>query len=109
MTIVVAIDVTKGQTTLDGVRFARSGSSARATTHFVCIPSRRYSDTPDSTGNTSAVCWTPATSEDKREPRNTHRTYAILANERIYDLGWRENWRQVMAQLLFDHGMPHQG
>jgi hypothetical protein len=109
MTIVVAKDVTRGQTTLDSARFTISGSSARtSTTRFVCIPSR-YSDAPDSVGNTSAVHWTPATSESGHEPHNTHRTYPILVKECVYDLGWRENWRRVMAQPLFDHGMPCQG
>jgi hypothetical protein len=109
MTIFVAIDVTRGQTTLDSARFTISRSSARTSaTRFVCIPSR-YSDVPDSVGITSAVNWTPATSEGRHEPHDTHRTYPILVKERVYDLGWRENWRRVMAQPLFDHGMPCQG
>src|SRR6266576_4255773 len=103
MAVVVAIDVTRGQTTLDSARFTISGSSARTfTTRFVCIPSRN-SDAPDSVGITSAVHWTPATSEGRHEPHNTHRTYSILVKVCVYDLGWRENWRRVMAQPLFDH------
>ncbi len=111
MTIVVATDVTNGQTTLDSARFTRSGRSARTTTRFVCIPSRYSDSTPDSIaiGNTSAVERTPVTSGDRQGPHNTHRAYPILAKERVYDLGWRENWRRVMAQPLFDHGMPCQG
>jgi hypothetical protein len=106
MVIVVAVGVTRGQTTLDSA-CARSGNTARAISNrFVCIP---YSDTPESFGNTSAVQWTPETPEDRHEPHNTHRTYPILIKERVYDLGWRENWRRVMAQPLFDHGMAHQG
>ena len=109
MTIVVATDITRGQTTLDSGCFTESGTSARTYTgRFVCIPSR-YSDAPDSVGNTSAVHWTPATSEGRNEPYNTHRTYPILVKECVYDLGWRENWRRVMAQPLFDRGMPCQG
>jgi len=109
MTILVATDVTKGRTTLDGTCFTGSGSSARTfTARFVCIPSR-YSDAPDPVGNTSAVHWNPAASEGRHGPHNTHQTYPILVKERVYDLGWRENWRRVMAQPLFDHGMPCQG
>lgn len=110
MTITVATDVTRGQTTLDSARFTISGKSARtSTTRFVCIPSRYSDNAPDSVGITSAVHCTPATPEGRHETRNTHRTYPILAKERVYDLGWRENWRRVMAQPLFDHGMPCQG
>ena len=107
MAIVVAADVTKGQTTLDSA-CTRSGDSVRTTTsnRFVCIP---YSDSSDAFGNTSAIHRTPATPGDRRGPHNTQRTYPILINERVYDLGWRENWRRVMAQPLFDHGMPCQG
>jgi hypothetical protein len=106
MTIVVAVGVTRSQTTLDSA-CTRSGNTARTITNrFVCIP---YSDTPDSFGSTSAVQWTPATPGDRHEPHNTHRTHPILITERVYDLGWRENWRRVMAQPLFDHGMPCQG
>ena len=109
MTIVVATDITKGRTTLDSACLTRSGSSARTST-FVCIPSRsRYSDAPDSVGNTSAVDWTHATSESRDELHSTHRTYPILVKEYVYNLGWRENWRRVMAQPLFDRGMPCQG
>jgi len=109
MTVFVAIDVTRGRTTLESARFTISGSSARTpTTGFVCIPSR-HSDAPDSVGITSAVHWTPATSERRDEPHNTHRTYPILVKECVYDLGWRENWRRVVDQPLFDHGMPCQG
>ncbi|KAI0286101.1 DHHC palmitoyltransferase-domain-containing protein [Russula aff. rugulosa BPL654] len=109
MTIVVATNITRGQTTLDSACFTRSGSSARiSATRFVCIPSR-YSDAPDSVGDSSAVHWTSATSEGRHEPHNTHRTYPILVKESVYDLGWRENWRRAMAQPLFDYGMPCQG
>jgi hypothetical protein len=110
MATAVAVDVTRGQTTLDSACCARSGKTARAisSNRFVCIP---YSDTNtlESSGNTSAVQWTPATTEDRHEPHNTHRTYPILIKERVYDLGWRENWRRVMAQPLFDHGIAYQG
>lgn len=107
MTIVVAADVTKGQTTLDSTCI-RPGNTARtASNRLVCIP-YSDSDSSDSSGNTSAVRWTPAT-EDRHETHNTRRTYPILINERVYDLGWRENWRRVMTQPLFDHGVPRQG
>lgn len=111
MTIVVATDVTRGQTTLEleSACFTGSGSSARTSaTRFVCIPSP-YSDAPDPVGNTSAVHWAPATLEGRHEICNAHRICPILVKERVYDLGWRENWRRVLAQPLFDHGMPCQG
>jgi palmitoyltransferase len=107
MAVFVAADVTRGQTTLDSACLPRSETTAQtASSRFVCIP---YSETPDSFGNASAVHWTPATPGDGHEPHNTRRTYPILVKERVYDLGWRENWRRVMAQPLFDHGMPCQG
>lgn len=105
MTIVVAADVTKGQTTLDSTCIRSGNTAPTASSRLVCIP---YSDSSDSSGNTSAVRWNPTT-EDRHETHNARRTYPILINERVYDLGWRENWRRVMAQPLFDHGMPRQG
>ena len=106
MAIVVATDVTKGQTTLDSA-CTRSENTARTTTsdRFVCIPDSD-SDTSDALGSTSVIHRTPG---DRHQPHNTQRTYPILVNERVYDLGWRGNWRRVMAQPLFDHGMPCQG
>ncbi|KAI0287819.1 DHHC palmitoyltransferase-domain-containing protein, partial [Russula brevipes] len=89
MTVAIAVDVTKGQTTLDGLGFRRTqpGNATRTTTgRFVCVP---YSNALAPLANTSAL--------------------HLEINERIYDLGWRENWRQVYAQPLLNHGTPSQG
>jgi palmitoyltransferase len=109
MTVAVAIDVTKGQRTLDGLRFRRTqpGNATRTTTgRFVCVP---YSKTLAPFANTSALHRTPSASGGSPESHNAKRTYPVEINERIYDLGWRENWRQVFAQPLFNHGTPSQG
>jgi hypothetical protein len=33
----------------------------------------------------------------------------IAIEERVYDLGWRENWRRVLARSLFDRGATCRG
>jgi len=106
MTVAVAFDVTKGQSTLDSVRFRvpRAGQSARTTTgRFVCIP---YSETVESFATTSAVRETHTAPGNRP---NTRRIYPIPIEARVYDLGWRENWRRVLAQPLFDRGAPCRG
>ena len=111
MTVAVASDVTRGQSTLDSVRVRvrvpRAGQSARTTTgRFVCIP---YSETRESSAKTSAVRDTPTALGNSPKIHNTQRIYPIPSEERIYDLGWRENWRRVLAQPLFDRGAPCRG
>jgi len=108
MTLAVATDVTKGQSPVDSVRFRvrRPGRTTRNPSRFVCIP---YPDRSASLAFTSAVDGTPTVPESGPAHHNTQRTYQIPVEERIYDLGWRENWRRVLAQPLFDHGTPYQG
>lgn len=110
MTVAVAFDVTRGQSTLDSVRVRvpRAGQSARTTGRFVCIP---YSETPESSANSSAVRDRDILTASGNGPQsyNTHRIYPIPIEERVYDLGWHENWRGVLAQPLFDRGTPCRG
>jgi len=112
MTVAVAFDVTKGQSTLDSVRVRvpRAGQSARTITgRFVCIP---YSETPESFANTSAVRDIPTAAALGNSPTriyNARRIYPIPIEERVYDLGWRENWRRVLAQPPFDRGATCRG
>lgn len=107
MTVAVANDVTRGQSTLDSVRSRAPppGKMARTTSRFVCIP---YSGTPVSFSETTAIHGTPAAPVNS-PPQNIQRIYPIPVKERVYDLGWRENWRQLLARPLFDPGTPRQG
>jgi hypothetical protein len=105
MTVAVAADVTRGQSTLDGmrIRVLRRGPTARTDpSRFICIP---YSHTQVS-ANTSAVRSIPAAQENNAKLHDTPRIYQIPIAERVYDLGWRENWRRLLAQPLFDQGIP---
>lgn len=108
MTVVVASDVTKGQSTLDSVRVRepRAGQSARTSTgRFVCVP---YSEkTLESFATTSAV--REIHTVPRNSPNTRRRIYPIPIEERVYDLGWRENWRRVLEQPLFDRGAPCRG
>lgn len=111
MTVAVASDVTRGQSTLDSdrvrTREPRAGQSVRTTTsRFVCIP---YSETPESFANTSAVRHILMAPGSSPNIHNTQRIYSIPIEERVYDLGWRENWRRVLTQPLFDCGSHHRG
>ncbi|KAH9058921.1 DHHC palmitoyltransferase-domain-containing protein, partial [Lactarius deliciosus] len=76
MTVAVARDITRGLTTLDGIR--------------VRVPRR---------GNP----WNCPGSRD------SHLVHPVLTGERVYDLGWRENWRRLLKQPLFDNGTQHHG
>jgi len=105
MTVAVAADVTRGQSTLDGmrVRVLRVEPTARIDpSRFICIP---YSRTQVS-ANTSAVRGIPAAQENDPKLHDSPRIYPIPIAERVYDLGWRENWRRLLAQTLFDQGTP---
>ncbi|KAH9967510.1 DHHC palmitoyltransferase-domain-containing protein [Russula dissimulans] len=107
MTVAVATDVTKGQSTVDSVRFRlrRPGKTTRDPSRFVCIP---HSNQSASFAFTSAVDG-PSVPESSPARHSTQCTYPIPIKERIYDLGWRENWRRILAQPLFDHGTHYQG
>jgi len=103
MTVAIARDVTRGLTTLDSLRFTvpRRGNAARRTAgRFVCIP---YSSRPISSANSSAIHTTSGARWNTPGPRNAHCVYPVLAEERVYDLGWRENWRRLLKQPLFDN------
>jgi hypothetical protein len=109
MTIAVAADVTRGQTTLEGVRFRapQTGKTARIFTgRFICIP---YQNRLVSSGSASAVHVIPATQANIRESWNGQHIYPIPSKGRVYDLGWRDNWRRVLGQSLFEDGAPCQG
>ncbi|KAI0272301.1 DHHC palmitoyltransferase-domain-containing protein, partial [Gloeopeniophorella convolvens] len=110
MSIAVMMDITRGQTTLDSVRVRvpKRGTSSRTIVgRFIRIP---YSDRARSSAKTSAVDTPPEVPQyGSVTPRSTSRIYPVLAKERIYDLGWRENWRRVLAQPLFDYRTPHVG
>jgi hypothetical protein len=105
MTVAVAADVTRGQNTLDA-RIHEFRAARTATGRFVCIP---YSETVVSFANTSAVRGIPAAPENIHKLQSTPRIYPIPIKERVYDLGWRENWRRVFAQPLFDNRTPCRG
>lgn len=109
MTVAVASDVTRGQSTLDSVRVRvpRAAQSARTFTgRFVRIP---YSETSESFANTSAVRDILTASGNSPQSYNTRQVYPIPIEERVYDLGWRENWRQVLTQPVFDRRAPCRG
>ncbi|KAI0291672.1 DHHC palmitoyltransferase-domain-containing protein [Multifurca ochricompacta] len=109
MTVAVARDMTRGQTTLDTIRFRVpcSGKASQATTgRFVCI---LYADGSVSSANASAVNIIAATSGNSLESRNVRRIYPVSNREHVYDLCWRENWRRVLAQPLFGHQIPRHG
>src|SRR6266702_7533560 len=109
MTVAVAGDVTRGRTTLDSirVRVPRRGNAARKTTgRFVCIP---YSCRQISSANASAIHTTSGAQWNSSESPNAHLVYPVLTEDRVYDLGWRENWRRLLKQPLFDNGTRHHG
>lgn len=109
MTVAVARDVTRGLTTLDSirVRVPRRGNPARTTTgRFVCIP---YSCNQISLANASAIHTTSGAQWNCPGSRNSHLVHPVLTGERVYDLGWRENWRRLLKQPLFDNGTQHHG
>ena len=91
----MAIDVTTGKrqlwTALDTNRETRPGLLPAI---GLCSSVFEF----DALGDTSAIHRTLATPGDKPGPHNTQRTCPILIIGRVYDLGWRENWRRVMAQ-----------
>ena len=104
MTVAIARDITRGLTTLDSIRITvpRRGNAARKTiARFVCIP---YSTRLISSANASAIDTTSGTQRNSPLPCNAHGVYPVLASERVYDLGWRENWRRLLKQPLFDNG-----
>lgn len=106
MTVAVAADVTRGQSTLDGmrVRVLRAGPTARTDpSRFICIP---YSHTQVSFANTSAFRGIPAAQENSPKLHDSPRIYPIPIAERVYDLGWRQNWRRLLARPLFNQGTP---
>jgi len=110
MAVAVSRDITRGQTTLDGirVRLPKRGTAARKTTgRFVCIP---YSSSKlIASANASAIHVTSGAQWDSPWTHNTPHVYPVLAGERVYDLGWRENWRRLLRQPLFDNGIQHHG
>lgn len=109
MTVAVARDITRGQTTLDGIRIrvGKRGNAARKTTgRFVCIP---YACKLIASANTSAVHVTFGEPRNAHGSCNTRQVYPVLPGERVYDLGWRENWRRLLRQPLFDNGIQHNG
>jgi hypothetical protein len=108
MAIAVAVDVTRGQ---EGVRvrlaMTQTGKPARVSAdRFVCIP---YSNRVGFSASASAIHVTPATQGNSPESLDGQPIYPIPTDVRIYDLGWRENWRRVLAQSLFDDGTPCRG
>ncbi|KAF8261643.1 DHHC palmitoyltransferase-domain-containing protein [Lactarius quietus] len=111
MTVAVSRDITRGLTTLDSirVRVPRRGNAVRKTAgRFVCIP---YSCKPIvSSANASAIDVTSSGAQwNSPETRNFYSIYPVLAEERVYDLGWRENWRRLLKQPLFDNAVQHHG
>jgi hypothetical protein len=111
MTVAVSRDITRGLTTLDSirVRLPKRGTAARKTTgRFVCIPYHSSSKLIASS-NSSAIHVTPSAQWDTPESYNTPHVYPVLAGERVYDLGWRENWRRLLRQPLFDNDIQHHG
>ncbi|KAL5492235.1 PFA4_2 [Sanghuangporus weigelae] len=67
-------DITLGQTTLDTFRErGASGAERRGPSSFLCIPA------------TSSLV--------------ERRVYEVLPGERLYDLGWRENWRRFFLHV----------
>ncbi|KAI0046986.1 hypothetical protein FA95DRAFT_1519545 [Auriscalpium vulgare] len=94
MAVVATRDVLRGQTTLDTVRLRRPTKS-RPTGRFVCIPASVEVMSGSASGvdhrSTDAL-----TKSDTPLP-----IFAVLPGERVYDLGWRENWRRAMSAPLF--------
>jgi hypothetical protein len=108
MFISVVADVTRGQTTLEGIRIAQTGKMSRISTgRFVCIP---YSNKLVSSASASAVhVIPPMQGNNSHESLKGQSVYPIPSSERVYDLGWRENWCRVLEQSLFEDGIPCRG
>ncbi|KAI0251775.1 hypothetical protein BJV78DRAFT_1282236 [Lactifluus subvellereus] len=107
MTIVVAVDVTRGQESVRRFAMIWTGKTARISAdRFVCIP---YSNRLGFSASASAVHVIPTTQWNSPESWEGQCIYPIPTKVRIYDLGWRENWRRVLAQSLFDDGTPCRG
>ncbi|KAI0056048.1 zf-DHHC-domain-containing protein [Artomyces pyxidatus] len=97
MAIVTTRDVLRGQTALDSIRLRRR-MTASSTGRFICIPHTSIS----SSGRASGVDQRHSEPDAMEGPSvKTQQVFPVLPGERIYDLGWRENLRQVMATPLF--------
>ena len=66
------LNISRGQTTLETLKFLGKGGAKR----YICKPSDRLDDSQTTFGEVFAVDW----------------------NERIYDLGFRGNWRTILAK-----------
>ncbi|VDB99888.1 unnamed protein product [Peniophora sp. CBMAI 1063] len=95
MAIVTTRDLLKGQTALDSIR-ARVRKGPRYG-KFVTIPGQT---SPQNRGAASGVDVIAPQCIPPSSPL-APRTYQIPMNERLYDLGWKENWRRVWRSPLF--------
>lgn len=106
MTVVVAKDITRGETTLDRIVLKRGNAARKTTGRFVCIP---YACKMIASANASAIHVTFGEPRNTPGSCNTRQIYPVLLGECVYDLGWRENWRRLLRQPLFDNGIQHNG
>lgn len=70
--IATFLNISRGQTTLETLRIR----GAREPKRYICIPGGGADDSEIVPGEVSVVDW----------------------NERIYDLGFKENWRAIAAK-----------
>ncbi|KAI0319980.1 DHHC palmitoyltransferase-domain-containing protein, partial [Amylostereum chailletii] len=91
-------DVLFGQTTLDAMWFRalRKPDRPRALGRFVSLPSRADFASASSSGVDHSD-----SQSGQRGTSSTRDVYPIMSDERLYDLGWRENWARLMRRPAF--------
>ncbi|KZV74577.1 hypothetical protein PENSPDRAFT_647988 [Peniophora sp. CONT] len=98
MAIVTTRDILKGQTALDSIRArVRRGPTGPRSGKFVTLPSKVSSQNRGAASGVDLITPQYIPPSSPLAPR----TYQIPSHERLYDLGWRENWRRVWRSPLF--------
>lgn len=102
MAIVTTRDLLKGQTALDSIRARVRSPRGPRSGKFVTMPGRSSSQ------NRAAASGVDLIAPQYNLPSSSlaPRTYQIPLHERLYDLGWRENWRRVWRTPLFSPAQP---
>ncbi|THH16963.1 hypothetical protein EW146_g3754 [Bondarzewia mesenterica] len=105
MAIVTTRDVLRGQTTLDTIilRRRKNVPASRTMVRHVCVP-----HLSTSTVSATYASGISHSTSDTGSSAPHGPIFPVLAGERLYDLGWRENLRRVMNIPFFDTGRDKQ-
>jgi len=100
MAVVTTHDLLKGQSALESARL-RITQRGRPTGRFITIP-----DYANEIGTTSAVDES-AQRTDMTSESPMWRTFPVLPSDRLYDLGWRNNWHRIWRRPAFPQVKSH--